>query len=154
MRDPPRARDTSITDRAFLGRVLLTGMLTASVGTAVYVYGLGAWGESVARGHVFSMLVFSELLRSFSWRSDRTPLWRMDMLANGRLAAVVAGSLALQVAIHQWEPLRALFHTTPLAWSDAAVLVGAALVPVGVLELIKLARALPLWRRESRPCPS
>ena len=40
-------------------------------------------------------------------------------------------------------PLRALFETTALPWSECAALVAVALLPVAVLELAKLARSEP-----------
>jgi len=153
MRDPPRSRRASLTDRAFLGRVILTGVGTALLVAGVYIYALNTWGESAARSHAFGALVCTELLRAFSWRSERTPLWRMNLLGNGRLAGIVAVSLLLQLAIHGLAPLREVFHTEPLSASSLGLLLAVALLPVAVLELAKV---LPLSARKEglSPCPS
>ena len=87
------------------------------------------------------MLVFAELLRAFGARSETKPIWRMGLLENARLSAVVAISFALQLAAHHVEPLRAVLQTALLSWSECAVLVGVALAPIAVLEIAKVAGA-------------
>jgi Ca2+-transporting ATPase len=87
------------------------------------------------------MLVFIELLRSFSVRSETQPLWRMGLFTNARLAAVVAVSFALQIAAHHVSPLRALLQTSVLSWTDCIGLLGVALLPLAVFEGIKLLRS-------------
>ncbi len=138
MRRPPRRRGEALADRRMLVAILTTGFLTAAATIAVYVYGLRYEGELEARTHAFAVLVFAELLRAFGGRSETKPLWRMGLLENARLSAVVAVSFALQIAGHYFEPLRALLQTALLPWSECAALVGVALVPIVLLEIGKV----------------
>ena len=121
--------------------ILVTGVLTAAATLAVYAYGLRYEGELEARTHAFAVLVFAELLRAFGGRSETKPVWRMGLLENARLSAVVAVSFALQIAGHHFEPLRALLQTAMLPWTECAALVGVALAPIVLLEITKVAGA-------------
>ncbi|HXZ86824.1 MAG TPA: cation transporting ATPase C-terminal domain-containing protein, partial [Myxococcota bacterium] len=140
MERPPRPVGQSIADRPFLIGVVTTGLLTAAISVAVYIYGFAYEDEGQARTHAFAVLVFAELLRAFSSRSETRSIWSMGLLTNARLAAVVAVSFALQIAAHDLEPLRRVFKTSVLPWWESVLLVGVAALPVAVLELIKLAR--------------
>jgi P-type Ca2+ transporter type 2C len=140
MRRPPRRRGDALADRATLGTILLTGALTAAATVAAYLYGLRFEDEIRARTHAFAVLVFAELLRAFGGRSETKPLWRMGLLENARLSAVVAASFALQIAAHHVEPLRTALQAGFLPWSECVALVGVALAPVLLLELVKVSR--------------
>jgi Ca2+-transporting ATPase len=140
MRRPPRPSGAPLADRSFLTGLLTTGFLTAAVTMAVYLYGLACEDETRARTHAFAVLVFAELLRAFSARSETRPIWRVGLLTNARLAAVVAASFALQIAGHHLEPLRAVLKTSFLPPWECAGLIGMALIPVGILEALK-------WKR-------
>jgi Ca2+-transporting ATPase len=138
MERPPRPRTASLTDRSFVSGVVMTGLLTAGTAFGAYLYGLTYEDEATARTYAFSTLVFIELLRAFSGRSETTPIWRMGLLTNARLAVVVAISFALQIAAHHVGPLQLVLETHPLPWDECAALVAVAVVPVAILELVKL----------------
>ena len=141
MNRPPRAASERLAGKGFLAMMALTGLLTAGVAFAVYLYGLKTESLEMARTHAFAALVFAELLRSFGARSDTKPVWRISLLANLNLTVVVAISFALQLASHYVEPLARLFKATTIRWSDCLVLILVSAIPLVVLELIKLARA-------------
>jgi Ca2+-transporting ATPase len=145
MRGPPRPREGPLAERGFVGPVVLAGILTAAVSFAVYLWGLGFEDEAAARSHAFATLVFAELFRAFGARSERKPIWRIDLLSNLRLAGVVAASFAFQIASHHVGFLRLVFQTEPLGWAECLALVAVSTVPLLALELAK-----PLWREGSR----
>jgi hypothetical protein len=58
MKRRPRGRSERITDRSFLGTMILTGFLTAGVSFAVYLYGLKTETEGTRPTHAFAVLVF------------------------------------------------------------------------------------------------
>jgi Ca2+-transporting ATPase len=140
MQRPPRSTGQSLADRPFLIGMLTTGLLTAGVTFGVYLHGLTHEDELQARTHAFAVLVFAELLRAFSGRSESRPLWRTGLLTNARLAAVVALSFALQITGHHVEWMRAVLKTSFLPWWECVALIGVALLPVAVLEVLKLVR--------------
>ncbi|MBK8914458.1 MAG: cation-translocating P-type ATPase [Phycisphaerales bacterium] len=141
MRRRPRPRTATIMDRAFLTTMGLTALLTGGVAMGVYVYSLRVSDEITARTHAFAVLVFAELLRSFSCRSETIPIWRMNWRTNILLALVVAVSFALQIWSHHSPTLASIMKTTVLSWKECLAGVAVACFPVAVLELVKPFRA-------------
>lgn len=142
MRRRPRQRDASIMDRAFLTTMSLTALLTGGVAMSVYVYNLRAHDEITARTHAFAVLVFAELLRSFSCRSETVPIWRMNWRTNLLLAVVVSASFVLQIWSHHSPTLASIMKTTTLTWTECLSGVVIACVPVAVLEFVKVIRTM------------
>lgn len=137
MKQRPRARRERITDGRFLPTMILTGILTAGVSFAVYLYGLGTETPELARTHAFAALVFAELLRSFGARSETRLLWRMNFLANFNLVAVVAVSLGIQVWSHHNEWLARFLKTSLMSFGDCLMIFAVSTVPLLVLEVVK-----------------
>ncbi len=142
MKRRPRGRSERITDLSFLGTMLLTGVLTAGVSFAVYLYGLKTETPELARTHAFAVLVFAELLRSFGARSETKPVWRISLFANINLSIVVAISFGLQVWSHHNAMLGRFLKTSFMPFSDCLMLLAVSIVPLGVLEVVKCVRNL------------
>lgn len=140
MKRQPRRRSERITDGDFLGTMLLTGILTAGVSFAVYLYGLKTETPELARTHAFAVLVFAELLRSFGARSENKPVWRISLFTNINLALVVSISFGLQVLSHHNAFLGSFLKTSPMSLADCFLLLAAAAIPLMVLELVKVVR--------------
>ncbi len=148
MKHRPRLRSEKITDRGFLRRMFLTGILTGGVSFAAFVYTLRTDSVEVARAAAFTVLVFAELLRSFGVRSETKPIWRIAFFSNRNLVLVVAISIALQLWSQQIGILGALLKTPPIPWRDGLVLFALGAIPLLVLEAVKAFRstAPPLSR--------
>jgi Ca2+-transporting ATPase len=140
MKRHPRGRSERITDGGFLGTMLLTGLLTAGVSFAVYLYGLNTETPELARTHAFAALVFAELLRSFGARSESKPVWRISLFTNINLAIVVSVSFGLQVWSHHNEILGRFLKTSSMSLADCFLLLAAGSIPLIVLELVKVVR--------------
>jgi P-type Ca2+ transporter type 2C len=95
MKRRPRARDERIADGGFIGMMLLTAVLTASLSFAAYAYGLKTATQELARTYAFSALVFAELLRALGARSETCPIWRKNMHSNINLLAVISVSIII-----------------------------------------------------------
>ncbi len=136
---PPRRTDTPLADRALLRPILVTALLTAAVTLGTFVFELrsGA-GIATARNAAFSVLVFAELLRAFGARSETRPVWRLGLFSNLRLLAVVATSFVLQLVIHHYAPMEALFQTEPISAAQCAAWIALGAVPAAAQELQKL----------------
>jgi Ca2+-transporting ATPase len=106
----------------------------------VFVWALKTGTVESARSLAFTTLVFCELFKSFSFRSDTKPLWRLSFLSNLQLPVVVAASFALQLTLHHVEFLNRLFHTLAPPWSERVLLLGLATLPLLTLEFTKLLR--------------
>jgi len=148
MKHRPRLRSESITDRGFIFRVFLTGVLTAGVSFAAFLYVLRTDSFEMARASAFSVLVFAELLRSFGVRSETKPIWQVNFFSNRNLVLVVALSLAFQLVSQHTGFLGALLKTPPIPWRDGFVLLALGAIPLLVLEAIKALR--PTSPQQSR----
>ena len=150
MQRPPRKRSERITDRGFLGVMVLTGFLTAGISLAVYLYGLRSETPELARTHAFAVLVFAELLRAFGCRSETKPVWRISLGSNLALAGVVAVSFGLQVWSHHREALGRFLKTAAMPLTDCIMLLVISVIPPAVLELLKVVRS---WTATSSQSP-
>jgi Ca2+-transporting ATPase len=153
MQRRPRPRSERITDRGFLHGMFITGVLTAGVAFAVYVYVLRTGTTETARTYAFATLVFAELLRSFGARSDSKPVWRIAMFTNVNLVIVVALSFGLQVWSQHSVTLGRFLKTSYVPLADCFLLLAVGAIPLLVLEIIKWARyprQITAVRREPR----
>ena len=150
MKQPPRSRNERITDGGFLGTMFFTGLLTASVSLAVYLYALKHENLEMARTHAFAALVFAELLRAFGARSETRPIWRMNLLSNLNLIAVVSISFSIQVWSHHNAMIAGFLKTSLMPLSECLMLLAVAAIPLIVLELMKLVRNAR-GQRKSQP---
>ena len=148
MKQPPRPRSERITDGGFLGTMLLTGLLTAGVAFAVYLYGLRTETEEIARTQAFAVLVFAELLRAFGSRSETRPVWRISLLSNISLAIVVCIVFSLQVWSHHNVTLSSILKTSFISLADCFLLLAAGAIPLLILETVKVVRSA---RRTGNP---
>ncbi|TAJ21601.1 MAG: cation-translocating P-type ATPase [Planctomycetota bacterium] len=146
MAERPRRRTDSITDRGFVGHVLLTGLLTAGVTLGVYAYSLEHFDVELARAHAFATLVYAELLRSFGARSFTKPIWKLGIATNLKLACVVAASIAIQLSLPHIQTLGQVLDVPMMPMSHCAAMLTLGAIPLAVMELLKL------WRmREKQP---
>src|SRR4030095_8409172 len=137
----PRPRNERITDSGFLATMLLTGVLTAGVSFAVYLYGLRTETPEMARTHAFAALVFAELLRSFGARSETRPISQMNLLSHFNLLVVVAVSFTIQVWSHHNALLARFLKTTLIHLHDCLMLLAVSTVPLLLLEVLKAVNA-------------
>ena len=146
MSRPPRPQAEGVfspTVNALLAAIALylTVILIPLFG---YYYYWNPWGLSdpemvltEARTMVFITLVLAELVNAFNCRSDYLSLFTVGVGGNRFLILAVLVSLAMMVAVIEWDPLSHLFHTTPLRWQDWVLAAGLSLTLVPVVELTK-----------------
>jgi Ca2+-transporting ATPase len=91
-----------------------------------------------ARTMVFATLVLAELVNAFNCRSVTLSLCTVGIFANRFLVVAALISLAMTVAVVEYEPLARLFHTVPLVWQDWSLVIGLSLTLIPVVELTKL----------------
>ncbi|WP_156964599.1 HAD-IC family P-type ATPase [Methylocapsa aurea] len=137
MKQRPRARRERIVDGGFIGRMLLTGALTAGVSFAAYLYALKSGTPELAQTYAFSALVFAELLRALGARSETRTLWRMNMRSNVNLLAAIAAPIIIQMGIQHNELLATFFGTKLISYREGLFLLAASALPLFVLEVVK-----------------
>ena len=139
---PPRPPQAEIISRGFMGRVMLVGCLSAGVTLSAFGYAIHSGMDlERARNAAFFVLVVEELMRAFGARSAVKPLWRIDMLTNLRLIAVVLVSFVLQLVISATPLMEEIFQTQRITLAECAVGIVLGLIPLSILELMKIASA-------------
>ena len=140
MHRPPRRPIEPLLRRPEWFVIGLTAVVECVVTLGVFAWALRERDLVEARNLAFSVLVFSELFRSFASRSATKVFWRVGPLGNLKLVGVVAFSVLLQLAIHQMPWTQSLFEIGTLSAADCLLGLTLGLVPVTVLEVVKLAR--------------
>ena len=154
MTRPPRPPQEGVFTRQVNGLlgVISVYLTLILIPLFAYYYYLNPWhltgSEQIltrAQTMVFITLVLAELVNAFNCRSDHLSIFTVGVFANKFLLAATVLSLAMMVAVIEWDPLAALFHTTPLRWQDWLLALVLSLLIVPVVEGTKW-----LLRRHSR----
>jgi len=146
MQRPPRPPQEGVfTREVVMLMVVISAYKTAALLPLFhsYVHGFaghpGQFGLNLARAQtmVFVSLILAELVNAFNCRSARHSLFTVGPFANRWLVGAALISLAMMVAVVQYQPLARLFHTIPLSWQDWLVAVVLALLLLPVVEMAK-----------------
>ncbi|HEX7703069.1 MAG TPA: HAD-IC family P-type ATPase, partial [Kofleriaceae bacterium] len=147
MARPPRPAREPILRASEWRLIAASATLEAGVTLGSYVWALDHGGVESARALAFAVLVASELLRAFAFRSRSRVLWSVGAFGNLTLVAVVVGSLLAQVVVLYVPSIRAVIAGGVLTPAEGALALGLGLIPVTVLELVKLV-GLGTWLAE------
>jgi Ca2+-transporting ATPase len=139
MRRPPRRPAEALIGRAEWISIGIAALLKSAVTLGVFIWALRDRELAQARDLAFSVLVYGELFRSFASRSTTKVFWQVGALGNLVLVGGVLGSVLLQLALHHVPWTQALFQIGALSTADHLLCLGLGLVPVTVIELVKLA---------------
>jgi hypothetical protein len=129
------------------------GLLDASIVLGVYLYALETEPLEVARTYAFATLVYAEIFRSFSYRSETTPIWRLGLFSNAKLLVVAVAVLLVQPWSHHFAPLGAFLKSSPLDWTECLALLAIGALPLVVLELTKVIVGARAARRRPLVAP-
>ncbi len=138
MSDKPRARDKALADSSFWRTVAFTGGVVALVVMAVFLFSLHHGSLDIARTHAFTALVFADVLRAFGGRSRFVPVWRISLLTNPWLLAIVASTVALQTLMITLPSAAAMLQSVVIPAADVLVLLLIAFLPALALEIRKV----------------
>lgn len=138
MTQPPRDSAEPILGRTQWRRIIWTGLLQTVVVLAVFMWALADRDLTEARNLAFSTLVFAELFRAFSARSDRLTFWEVGILSNMKLFGIVMASVFVQIAIHHIPATQALFDIGELELTDCILCVVIGMLPLVIAETTKL----------------
>jgi Ca2+-transporting ATPase len=141
MTRPPRPPTEPILGRSEWIQVLTIGVMETAVTLGTFVWALHERNLTEARNLAFTVLVFSEVLRSFAARSTTKIFWQVGAFSNLVLLGVVTGSVLIQIAIHHMPFTEHLFDIGSMSLADCLLSLVIGLVPVTVIEVGKLLRA-------------
>jgi P-type Ca2+ transporter type 2C len=145
----PRAAGESILGRRNQGQILWQGVAITIFGLALFAYGyflMPGHGYGRAQTMLFTVMVLTQLLHSFNFRTPTTHLWSAEAFRNRWLLLAFAGSMGAHMLILYMPPLQRVFHTVPLTLAEWGAVVLAAILPVVLIDLVKV-------RHARRPAP-
>ncbi len=143
MKRPPRDPQESLLTPGFIGLIvwqglLLTGVTLFAFGIGMHWHGTEGDGLRAATTMAFMTLALAQVFHVFNARSQRRSAFTDRLFTNGWLWAAVAMCLLLQAAAVYVPLLQRVLHTAPPSLADWGVIAGCSLLPVAVVELVKL----------------
>jgi Ca2+-transporting ATPase len=139
MDQDPRPPEEPIINRTMrIGIAVQTVAITAATLTA-YLLGLNAFPEQpgLPETMAFVTLSFSELLRAFTARSERYPLFKIGLFTNKWMIYAVVASLILLLAVVYTPFLQPIFETVPLGLTHWEIVLPLLVVPSIAAEVTK-----------------
>jgi Ca2+-transporting ATPase len=143
---PPRPPDEPVINREMtIGVGIQTISITGAVlgaywlGREFFAARAGADPLITAETMAFVTLVLSELLRAYTSRSERYPLWKLGIFSNKWMQYAVGFSVVLlMVVVYIPVPaVREIFNTTPLTGEEWLAILPLILIPSIFAELQK-----------------
>ena len=125
-----------------INRFMLTGVIVQTIAittTTLIAYAIGSnhadprYAETLA----FVTLVFSELLRAYTARSERYPLVNIGFFSNKWMNWAVLASCALTLVVIYVPFLADIFNVLPMGWEEWRLVVPLFLVPSIAAEAVK-----------------
>ncbi len=119
-----------------LGVVIQTIAITAATLIA-YKIGLSHNDPRYAETLAFVTLVFAELLRAFTARSERYPLLKIGVFSSKWMNIAVLASTALMMVVLYVPFLQDIFNTLPMGWEEWRLVIPLFLIPSIAAEAVK-----------------
>jgi Ca2+-transporting ATPase len=152
MRRPPRAPDEPLFSGALIGWSLLQGASAFLLVAVIFVTALGrGMPEAEVRALAFFSLVVTIVSLIFVNRSFSASLVTALRRPNRTLFLVLFAVLVMLSLTLLWPFARGLFRFGPLHVDDLAVTLGAGIVVLVLLEVLKLLYAR--WRQSQSQGP-
>jgi Ca2+-transporting ATPase len=142
MRRPPRAPNEAVITRKRALLIGLYGAVIACVTTVGFALAYGWSDQDVphSRTVAFTIMAYAQLFFSFGCRSERYAMPRLGLFSNPHLFWAIALSGLLQLAVVTFPPAQHLFRTSGMRLWEWLVIMPLALLPVTLIEVVKLAR--------------
>jgi Ca2+-transporting ATPase len=139
MQRPPRPVNEPIINREMRIQIGVQTIAITAVTLTAYLAGLQLYPEqSLTAGTMaFATLSFSELLRAFTSRSERNPLFKIGILSNRYMIYAVISSAILLLGVIYLPFLQPVFDTTALTLEQWGIILPLLLVPAIVAEISK-----------------
>ena len=106
---------------------------------AAFIIGKGVSLET-GRTMAFAVLAFSQLVHAYNVRSSKHSVLIHHPFQNKKLVLATLGSALLMVLVLNIPVLASIFKLTQLDGVHIAIVAGLSLVPLAVVELMKLLR--------------
>jgi Ca2+-transporting ATPase len=130
------------TKEPIINRLMLTGVIVQTIAITAttliaFAIGLRQPDPRYAETLAFATLVFSELVRAYTARSERTPILKVGVFGNKWMNWAVLGSSVLMLLVLYVPFLQTIFNTVPLGWAEWKLIIPLLLVPSLAAEAAK-----------------
>ena len=137
MTQKPRPTKEPIINKFMqLGVVIQSIAITAATLTA-YKIGLQHNDPRYAETLAFVTLVFAELLRAFTARSERYPLLKIGVFSSKWMNIAILASCLLMVPVLYVPFFQNIFNTLPMGWAEWRLVIPLFLIPSIAAEAVK-----------------
>jgi Ca2+-transporting ATPase len=137
MDQKPRPPKEPIINRFMVWGVVIQTIAITVTTLIAYAIGSNHSDPRYAETLAFVTLVFSELLRAFTARSERYPLAKIGFFTNMWMNIAVLGSTVLMLVVLYVPFLREVFNTLPMGWAEWRLVIPLFLVPSIAAEVVK-----------------
>ncbi len=141
MERPPRPPSEGVITRRIAGIMLLQGLVIGflTLGAFMFEYFVMGGGVDRARVIAFSTTIFAQNVHAFNVRSNRYSLFKLGLLSNPWLLAAFGVVIVSELVIIYVPFLQPIFKTMPLGAQDWALVAVLGLMPLVIMEIVKLA---------------
>jgi len=148
MERPPRAPTEGVITRNMARTMGVQGLIIGLLTLGAFVIEYYVMGGSAERARVmaFSTTIFAQNIHAFNVRSNKYSIFELGPFSNRWLVAAFGVVILSELAIIYLPIFQPIFKTMPLTLSDWSIVVGLGLMPLIIVEVIKLANRL-LGRR-------
>lgn len=140
MEQPPRDASASLFAGGFAFRLAWQGVMVGALTLAAWFLGwavLPQGGPGAANTMAFATLTLSQLFHAFDVRSEKASLFHIGLWSNPSMNKAFLIGLAMQLAVLCLPPLQLVFGTVVLTLPQWGTVLGLALTPVAVCEIVK-----------------
>ena len=140
MEQTPRDASASLFAGGFAFRLAWQGVMVGALTLAAWFLGwavLPQGGPGAANTMAFATLTLSQLFHAFDVRSEKASLFHIGLWSNPSMNKAFLIGLAMQLAVLCLPPLRLVFGTVVLTLPQWGTVLGLALTPVAVCEIVK-----------------
>ena len=137
MDQQPRPPKEPIINRLMLIGVTVQTIAITLTTLIAYSVGLNQPDPRYAETLAFATLVFSELFRAYTSRSERYPILKVGVFSNKWMNWAVLGSSVLMLLVMYVPFLQEIFNTVSLGWTEWRLIIPLFLVPSVAAEITK-----------------
>ncbi|MCX6740411.1 MAG: HAD-IC family P-type ATPase [Candidatus Parcubacteria bacterium] len=139
MKFRPRKKNEPILNQEMNFLIFFIGIITDMVLFIIFIYLLGVHYEiAYIRTLIFTSIVISSLIYSFSCKSLRQPIWRIKLWSNKYLIIAVLAAFIAQLVIIYTPAIQNIFALKAIVFSDWLIVIGIAVVKIFAIELGKI----------------
>ncbi|MCF6096659.1 calcium-transporting P-type ATPase, PMR1-type [Thermovorax subterraneus] len=139
MQRPPRKPEEPIIDGRMRWQIAIQSIFMTVAVIGVFVYALKTTADlEKARTFAFTTLIFSELLRAYTSRSETYSVFKIGFFTNRFMVLGTSISLILLLAVIYIPFLRTVLDTTYLTFMEMDIIILFGLIPFASAEISKI----------------